>query len=135
MLYLKRNIINQMIQWTLSERPNEAAGYLFKQNALFVKIITANHSAGHFYDENPEALLKLINKHGKVSGIFHSHPGRAIPSAMDYTYMKTTIPLFNCVWFIMSNDLKLRAWTLGSCVGGSFTGPIELEVEKMGGKS
>ncbi len=112
MLYLKKNIIDQMIQWKIDEMPNEAAGYLFKQNTLFKKIITVNHSAGHFYDENPEELLRLIDKYGKPTAIFHSHPLRAIPSAMDYIYMKTTIPLFNCVWFIMSIDLKLRAWTI-----------------------
>ena len=112
MLYLKKNILNELIEWTLAERPNEAAGYLFKQNALFKKIITGNHSVAHFYEENPEQLLKWINKYGKPTAIFHSHPCAAIPSGTDYVYMKTTIPFFQCVWFIMSNELKLRAWTV-----------------------
>lgn len=112
MLYLKRDILNQMITWTLDERPNEAAGYLFKDNSIFKKIITGNHSVAYFYDENLEALLKSINKYGKPSGIFHSHPCAAIPSTTDLGYMRTTIPFFGCVWFIISELLELRVWTI-----------------------
>lgn len=110
MLSLKKNIFNQLIEWTLAEKPNEAAGYLFKQNALFKKIITGNHSQTHFYDDNLEKLAGWIKKYGKPTAIFHSHPGEAIPSAVDFKYMKITIPLFNCVWLIMSKDMVLRAW-------------------------
>ncbi len=101
-----------MIEWTLAEKPNEAAGYLFRENALFKKIITGDHSQVHFSEENPEQLLKWINEYGKPTTIFHSHPCRAIPSTRDFIYMKTTIPIFHCTWAIMSNDLKLRVWTI-----------------------
>ncbi len=128
MLYLKKNILDQLVEWSKEEYPNEAAGYLFEQNSLFKKIITGNHSVVHFYDENIEQLAKWIEKYGKPTAIFHSHPGEAIPSGTDYVYMKTSIPFFKCIWIIMSSYLKIRAWTLGSWVGGSFTGSIELEV-------
>lgn len=75
------------------------------------------------------------------SGIFHSHPCAAVPSYEDLTYMTTTIPLWSCVWFIMSNQMMLRAWTI-SFGSSEFTGkklrfpqrgetirPVEVEVE------
>lgn len=111
MLYIKKDIINQLIEWTLDERPNEAAGYLFKENTLFKKIVTGNHSIGHFIDENPEQLLKWIKEFGKPN-IFHSHPCKAVPSSTDLIYMQTTIPFWGCIWLIMSNTLVLRAWDL-----------------------
>jgi len=112
MIYITRTILNQLIDWVKEEYPNEAAGYLFKDNTILKKIITRNHSAGYFYDNNPEQLLKWINEYGKPSGVFHSHPCAAIPSSMDYKYMTTTIPFWGCVWFIMSNRMRLRTWSL-----------------------
>jgi len=110
--YLKKSILNELVEWTLSEKPNEAAGYLFKENTIFEKIITENHSVGHFHDDNLEKLAGLIEEYSKPTAIFHSHPCAAIPSSMDYKYMRNTIPFFGCIWLIMSDDLKLRAWTL-----------------------
>ena len=101
-----------MVEWTIEEKPNEAAGYLFDNNTVFKKIITGNHSGGHFVANDPEKLLKWIEKYGKPTAIFHSHPCEATPSCIDLEYMKTTIPFFGCVWLIMSNKMKLRAWTL-----------------------
>lgn len=112
MLYLKKIIVDKLIEWTLSEKPNEAAGYLFKENTLFEKIITGNHSVAHFFDDNLGKLAGWIEKYGKPTAIFHSHPCAAIPSGTDLVYMRNTIPFFECIWLIMSNDLKLRAWTL-----------------------
>lgn len=112
MLYLKKDIMNELVEWTLSEKPNEAAGYLFKENSIFEKIITGDHSVGHFFDDNLERLAGFIEEYGKPTAIFHSHPCAAVPSGMDRRYMETTIPFFGCIWLIMSNDLKLRAWTL-----------------------
>lgn len=127
MLSVKKDIFNQLVKWTLSERPNEAAGYLFKKNEIFKKIVTGNHSIAHFFDENPEQLLKWINEYGKPSGIFHSHPCAAIPSGTDMIYMRTSIPFWGCIWLIMSDRMVLRAWTIsGSEKFGHFT---ELKVE------
>ena len=126
MLYLKKDIIDKLTEWTLVEKPKEAAGYLFKENTLFEKIITGNHSITHFYDDNLEKLAGWIGKYGAPSAIFHSHPCAAIPSYMDEKYMKTTIPIFGCVWIIMSGDLTLRGWTLKK---HDFHGIIMKEIE------
>ena len=134
MIRIQRSIINQLVEWTKEESPNEAAGYLFCQNTIFKKIITGNHSGAHFVAENPEQLLRWIEKYGSPTAIFHSHPCAAIPSGTDLEYMSTTIPIFDCVWFIMSNTMRLRAWTIfgnyfrfpmrGECIS-----PREIEVE------
>ena len=113
-MYLTTEIINQLIEWTKSEYPNESAGYLFKDNSIFKKIVTENHSGAHFFDENMGQLLKWIEKWESPSAIFHSHPCAAVPSGVDYHYMQTTIPFFGCVWLIMSNNFKLRAWSLSN---------------------
>jgi proteasome lid subunit RPN8/RPN11 len=102
-----------MIAWTLHEQPFEAAGYLFANNTIFRKIITGDHSIAHFTEQKPEKLLQWIMKYGKPTAIFHSHPCKAVPSQTDIRFMSTTIPIFDCVWLIMSNELKLRAWTIG----------------------
>jgi len=113
-VYLTTDIINQLIEWTKWEYPNEAAGYLFKDNTIFKKIVTGNHSGAHFFDDNLPQLLEWIDEFGSPSAIFHSHPGAAMPSGTDYHYMQTTIPFFGCVWFIMSANYKLRAWSLSN---------------------
>jgi len=113
-MYLTTEIISQLIEWTKEEYPNEAAGYLFKDNSIFKKIVTEDHSGAHFFDNNLSQLLEWIEKWGSPSAIFHSHPGAATPSGVDYHYMQTTIPFFGCVWIIMSRDLKLRAWSLSN---------------------
>ena len=128
MYYLKKNILNKLIEWTLAERPNEAAGYLFVENSIFKKIITGNHSVGHFIDDNLSQLVVWIEKYGAPSAIFHSHPCQAIPSGMDYIYMKNTIPLFRCVWLIMSDMMKLRAWSIRIDLSGNIFGIVEVEV-------
>jgi len=120
-LYLKKDIIDKLTEWTLVEKPNEAAGYLFKDNSIFRRIITSDKSITHFYDENPEQLLKWIEKYGSPN-IFHSHPCAGIPSGTDILYMKNTL-IFNSIWFIMGNKMDLRAWKLDSNYR-----PIELEV-------
>ena len=125
MIHITRRIINQLVEWTIEEKPNEASGYLFKDNTIFSRIITQNKSRTHFMDTNPENLLGFIEKHGKPSAIFHSHPVQALPSLTDVEYMKMTIPLFECVWLIMSNRMELRAWTLRNAV---MIRPEELEV-------
>ena len=51
-------------------------------------------------------------KYGKPTAIFHSHPGEATPSFIDLKFMSNSIPIFDCVWLIMSKDFKLRAWTI-----------------------
>lgn len=114
MIRIPRSIINLLIEWTVLESPNEAAGYLFCQNTVFQRIITGNHSGGHFVEENPEQLLRWIEKFGKPSAIFHSHPCEAVPSYTDLKYMSTTIPIFECVWLIMSNKMVLRSWSINS---------------------
>lgn len=124
MIRIQKNIFKQLVEWTKAEKPNEAAGYLFNHNSLFVKIITANKSVVHFFDEDTEKLLMLIDVYGNPTVIFHSHPGSAVPSGVDYEYMITTIPFFKCVWLIMSNKMKLRAWTLDR-----FDAITEVEVE------
>ena len=113
-MYLTTDILKQLTEWTKEEYPNEAAGYLFEDNTIFEKIITENHSGAHFFDNNLTRLLKWIEKWGSPSAIFHSHPGKATPSGVDYHYMQTSIPFFGCVWFIMSVDYKLRAWSLSN---------------------
>lgn len=141
MIRIPINIVNQLVKWTEEERPNEAAGYLFKDNTIFCRIITKDKSVVHFADINPENLLGFIEKYGKPSAIFHSHPCEAVPSQTDLKYMITTIPVFKCVWFIMSSAFELRAWTI-SYGSDEFTGrrlsfpmrgetirPLELEVE------
>ena len=125
MIHIPRNIINQLVEWTVLEKPNEASGYLFKDNTIFRKIITSNKSLTHFIDTTPENLLLLIEKYGKPTAIFHSHPGEAIPSGMDYIYMQTSIPFFECIWLIMSNKMSVRAWSLTEIT----LHIIELEVE------
>jgi len=125
-LYLKKNILNELIEWTLAEKPNEAAGYLFVENSIFKKIITGNHSVGHFIDDNLSKLAVWIGKYGAPSAIFHSHPCAATPSGTDYIYMKNTIPLFHCVWLIMSDRMKLRAWSL---TNNPMYGIIPKEIE------
>lgn len=112
MFSLKKHVFEQLKEWTLTERPNEAAGYLFKDNTLFRRIITDNHSGVHFFDENPEQFLEWIEEYGRPTAIFHSHPMSAVPSITDLIYMRNTIPYFECIWLIMSNSLKLRAWTV-----------------------
>ncbi len=118
---------NQLVEWTMEEKPNEASGYLFKDNTMFARIITTDKSATHFMDNNPENLLELIGKYGTPSAIFHSHPGDARPSGVDFEFMVNTIPLFNCVWLIMSNRMRLRAWT----VVGTDTDSIFLQEEEV----
>ena len=126
MIRIPRDIINQLVEWTKEEKPNEASGYLFKDNTIFCKIITDDKSRVHFTDNEPENLLAFIEEYGKPSAIFHSHPFGAIPSSRDFEYMKTTIPFWECVWLIMSNKMELRAWTLRNVV---MVKPEELEVE------
>ena len=125
MIRIPRDIINQLVEWTKEEKPNEASGYLFKDNTTFCRIITSNKSAVHFIDNNPEKLLEFIEKYGIPSAIFHSHPFSATPSLTDFEYMKSTIPFWECVWLIMSSNMKLKAWTLTEIT----LHIIELEVE------
>jgi len=121
---IQKNIFEQLVEWTKAEKPNEAAGYLFNHNSLFKKIITDNKSVVHFFDDNIEKLLRMVEKYGYPTAIFHSHPCSAVPSGTDYNYMITTIPFFKCVWLIMSSKMELRAWSLDR-----FDRVKEIEVE------
>lgn len=112
MIHITRRIYDQLVEWTIEEKPNEASGYLFKDNTMFCRIITQDKSRTHFMDDKLENLLGFIEENGKPSAIFHSHPGEAIPSLEDFKYMTTSIPFFDCIWLIMSNRMRLRAWTL-----------------------
>ncbi len=112
MIHISKNIYNQLVEWTIDEKPNEASGYLFKDNTIFCRIITTDKSITHFMDTHLENLLGFIEEYGKPSAIFHSHPCEAIPSGVDLEYMKNTIPYLECVWLIMSNRMRVRAWTL-----------------------
>ena len=112
MVRIKREIYNQLVDWAKSEKPCEAAGYLFVDNTIFKKIITTDKSVGHFFDHDTENLLRLITKFSYPTAVFHSHPCAAIPSGTDRYYMQTTIPFFGCIWLIMSDRMRLRAWTL-----------------------
>lgn len=125
MVRIKKEIFNQLIDWTKAEKPYEAAGYLFADNSLFIKIITTDKSPGHFFDHDTEKLLGHITKYGKPTAIFHSHPCPAIPSIIDRHYMQTTIPFFGCIWLIMSSSMRLRAWSLTEIT----LHIVELEVE------
>lgn len=125
MIHITKNVYNQLVEWTKDEKPNESSGYLFKNNSIFCKIITSNKSEVHFMDNNPENLLGFIEKYGKPSAIFHSHPTVAVPSEMDVRFMETSIPSFECIWLIMSNEMRLRAWSLAEIT----LRLIELEVE------
>lgn len=141
MIRISKEIFNELVSWKLEESPNEASGYLFKDNTIFCRIITKNKSKTHFMDDQPANLLGFIQEYGKPSAIFHTHPGRAIPSHEDLKYMSTTIPIFDCVWLIMSDKYDLKAWTI-SCGTSEFDGrklvmprrgetvsPKEIEVE------
>ncbi len=124
MIRISRDLINQLIEWTNEEKPNEASGYLFKDNTIFCRIITDNKSRTHFMDNNLENLLGFIEEYGKPSAIFHSHPCEARPSGMDYQYMTTTIPFWNCIWLIMSSSMRLRAWTLKSWIEKNYSAEL-----------
>lgn len=141
MIRISKAIFNELISWKLEESPNEAAGYLFKDNTVFCRIITNDKSRTHFMDDEPANLLGFIQEYGKPSAIFHTHPGKAIPSYEDLKYMSTTIPIFDCVWLIMSDHYDLKAWTISfgtdeftgkkirSPQRGETVSPKELEVE------
>ena len=101
-----------MVSITIKARPNEACAYLFHNNKMIEVAEPDSKSPGHFEGIDPQWVYDLIQKNGMPTALFHSHPCQAVPSYTDLVYMSTTIPFWGCVWLIMSDKLKLRAWTI-----------------------
>lgn len=131
----------RMVKITREARPNEACAYLFHDNKMIEPAKPSSKSVAHFEGIDQEWVYDLIQKNGTPTGLFHSHPCDAVPSHTDMQYMSTTIPFWGCVWFIMSDKLKLRAWSI-AFGSDEFTGkqlyfpkrgetirPVELEVK------
>ena len=131
----------RMVKITREARPNEACAYLFNNNEAIIQAEPNSKSPAHFEGIDSQWVYNLTKKYGTPTALFHSHPCAAIPSQTDLRYMSTTIPFWGCVWLIMSDKLKLRAWTIdfGS---DEFTGkqlyfpkrgetirPVEVEVK------
>lgn len=93
---------------------------MFKNNTIVEEAFPFSQSWGEFDDIDAKWVYDKINELGQPSALFHSHPCVAVPSSKDLMFMKTTIPFWKCVWLIMSNNMKLRAWTIG---GNRYTIP------------
>ena len=138
---LKKAIYDKLVEITRRQKPNEACAFLFHNNKMIEVAEPDNKSPAHFEGIDSQWVYDLIQKNGNPTALFHSHPCAAVPSNTDLQYMITTIPFWGCVWLIMSDKLKLRAWTIdfGS---DEFTGkqlyfpkrgetirPVEVEVK------
>lgn len=124
---------DKLVEISKSAKPNEACAYLFKNNTIVIQANPDSNSSVHFEGIDSQWVYDLIQEHGTPSSLFHSHPCVAIPSYTDLMYMKTTIPFWDCVWFIMSNRYLLRAWTISGNHDqfpqrGETIRPVELEV-------
>lgn len=112
MLNISNQVYTELVEITKRAYPNEACALLFKDNTIVIECDPMEKSVAHFAKVDPEWIGEEIDKYGIPSSLFHSHPCAAVPSCTDVIYMRTTILLWNCDWLIMSNKMKLRAWTL-----------------------
>lgn len=119
---IPKHIYEELARLTKEAKPNEVAAFLFDDNTRVVKVETSEESIGHFIGDI--YALREIQKQGVPSALFHSHPCEAVPSSMDLAYMHSTIAIWGCPWLIMSDKMKLRAWTMR----GNILLPVEEEV-------
>lgn len=112
MIKLQKSIFKELVILTEEHKPDEVGAYLFKDNTVIKPMNKDGFRWCSFQDIDPEETYNWVKEFGKPSAIFHSHPCEAIPSITDKAYMHTTIQIYNCVWLIMSNKLKVRAWTI-----------------------
>ena len=120
---ISQDIKEQLDRITQVAFPNEASALLFKNNTIVIEANPEERSPVYFDEIDPFWVADQIVKHGNPTALFHSHPGTAYPSSIDYKYMTTTIAFWKCVWLIMSSNYTLRAWTLEN---GNFK---EIKVE------
>ena len=107
-------MFSRLVEITREESPNEASAFLFEDNTVVVKAEPNRKSIGSFDDIDPAWVCGLIDKYGKPSALFHSHPCAAVPSGKDLQFMIGTISVWGSVWLIMSDKMKLRAWTVNT---------------------
>ena len=105
-----KEIYDQMIACARAFAPNEAHGYLFKENTIF-KCGKADRASPAGFVTNPQHMFNLIRQYGKPSGFFHSHPCGAEPSLTDLQHMQSTMLVYGKVpWYILSIENELKAW-------------------------
>lgn len=126
---IKRHIYDKLVEITRRASPNEACAFLFDNDTLVIEATPHHSSAVSFDDIDDEWILSLIERYGIPSSLFHSHPGAAVPSYKDFNHMISTIAIWKVVWLIMSNKMKLEAWTLEKLNGEYDIKPIQLEIK------
>lgn len=107
--------LSQLADIAKRSLPNESCAFLLGKNSggesvvLEVMPMRNAESSPVLFSINPEELLKAYNlaeeRGHDVIGIFHSHPGRPIPSGTDIRFME----LNPVVWVIYStteNEFK-----------------------------
>lgn len=111
-LELKKAIYEQLVKITRRNAPNEACAFLFDKNTLVIELFPTSRSPAHFDAIDPELVQGLIDEYGYPSALFHSHPGGNRPSSRDEAHMNATMKIWNCIWLIMSNTMKLKAYIM-----------------------
>lgn len=134
-LDISREIYEKLVTITQRAKPNEACAYLFKDDSIVVEAIPRSKSPVSFDNIDEEWILSKIKEHGSPSSLFHSHPGRAMPSNKDYLYMIPTIAIWGSPWLIMSSDFELKAWTLDANESEREIKEITVEIKDEQDKS
>lgn len=126
---IEKTIYDKLVTITRKASPNEACAYLFSNDSVVVEATPHRRSVVSFDDIDEDWVLSLIEKYGTPSSLFHSHPGVAMPSYKDFNHMIPTIAIWRTPWLIMSNTLKLRAWTLEKLNGDYKVKELTMEIK------